>query len=285
VKVKAAVIQMAPEVGHKADNVERSVELASRAAEAGAELIVMPELCNSGYVFQSREEAFELAEEVPGGSTCSAWHEVCREHGCYVVAGIAERAGAALYNAAVVLGPEGHLGTFRKLHLWNEENLYFEPGNLGLPVFHTRHGRIGTFICYDAWFPENFRICAVQGADLICVPTNWVPIPGQAPDQPAMANILCMANAHANSVYVLAADRVRSERGQEFLGRSVIVGYTGWPIAGPASSDQEEILTAEIDVAEARRNRSWNAFNQPLRDRRRDVYSETLGADVRVGWH
>ena len=95
-----------------------------------------------------------------------------------------------LYNSSVVIGPQGHLGTFRKVHLWNEENLYFEPGDVGYPVFKTPLGRIGTFICYDCWFPESFRLCALQGADIVCVPTNWVPIPGQDPKREAMANIL-----------------------------------------------------------------------------------------------
>ena len=110
-----------------------------------------------------------------------------------------------LYNSSVVIGPQGHLGTFRKVHLWNEENLFFEPGNLGMPVFRTPIGRIASNICYDSWFPESFRLAALQGADIVCVPTNWVPMPNQPEDQLAMANILCMAGAHSNSVFVAAA--------------------------------------------------------------------------------
>jgi len=243
---------MAPNVGQKPANVEKSVAMAQEAASKGATLIVLPELCNSGYVFESRDEALELSEPVPGGPTCDAWQEVCAEYGAYMVAGICERDGASLYNSSVVIGPKGHVGTFRKLHLWNEENLYFEPGNLGLPVFRTEKGRIATFICYDGWFPESYRLCALQGADIMCIPTNWVPIPGQAPGQVAMANILCMANAHCNSVYIAAANRVTAERGQEFIGQSVIVSYTGWPLAGPASPDSEEILLAEVNLSEGR---------------------------------
>jgi N-carbamoylputrescine amidase len=110
------------------------------------------------------------------------------------------------------------VGTFRKMHLWAAENLFFEPGNLGFPVFKTPFGRIGTFICYDGWFPESYRLCALQGADIVCIPTNWVPIPGQDATREAMANILCMAAAHANSMFVAAADRVGVERGQPFIG-------------------------------------------------------------------
>jgi predicted amidohydrolase len=232
--VKIACIQMEPVVGKKEPNVTRSLELIETAAAQGARLIVLPELCNTGYVFESREEAFALAEEAPQGPTCTAWMEVARRRGLHLVAGFSERDGHALYNAAAVIGPAGYVGTFRKVHLWGAENLFFEPGNLGFPVFKTPLGRIGTFICYDGWFPESYRLCALQGADIVCIPTNWVPIPGQDDRREAMANILCMAAAHTNSLFVAAADRVGVERGQPFTGQSLVVSYTGWPIGGPA---------------------------------------------------
>ena len=283
--VKVACIQMEPVVGKKDENVRRTLELVGTAAAAGARLVVLPELCNSGYVFESRAEAFALAEEVPAGPTSRAWTDIARTHGLHLVAGINERAGDALYNSAVVIGPAGHVGTFRKVHLWGAENLFFEPGNLGFPVFKTPLGRIGTFICYDGWFPESYRLCALQGADIVCIPTNWVPIPGQAEKREAMANILCMAAAHANSVFVAAADRIGVERGQPFIGQSIIVSYTGWPIGGPASAEREEIIYAEVNLADARRKRNWNEYNQVLRDRRIDVYDEMLGAKVNRSWY
>jgi predicted amidohydrolase len=283
--VKIACVQMDPVVGKKDHNVERSVELVDRAAAQGARLIVLPELCNTGYVFESRAEAFALAEEVPHGPTCKAWMETARRHGLHLVAGINERDGQALYNSAAVIGPFGHVGTFRKMHLWAAENLFFEPGNLGFPVFKTPLGRIGTLICYDGWFPESYRLCALQGADIVCIPTNWVPIPGQDPAREAMANILCMGAAHANSMFVAAADRVGVERDQPFIGQSVIVSYTGWPIGGPASPDREEIIYAEANLADARRKRNWNEYNQVLRDRRIDVYDEMLGTKVSRSWY
>jgi predicted amidohydrolase len=283
--IKVACIQMEPVVGEKDRNVRRSLEFIEQAVSNGAKLIVLPELCNSGYVFESREEAFALSEAVPDGETSRAWAEIAARHGLHIVAGICEREGESLYNSSVVIGPQGHVGTFRKVHLWNEENLFFEPGNLGFPVFKTPIGRIGTFICYDGWFPESYRMCALQGADIVCIPTNWVPIPGQDPKREAMANILVMGAAHSNSVFVAAADRVGTERGQPFLGQSLIVSYTGWPIGGPASSSEEEIIYAEVNLADARRKRNWNEYNQVLRDRRTDVYDEMLGADARPGWY
>jgi len=236
--VKIACIQMEPVVGERERNVRRSLELLDEAAVAGARLVVLPELCPSGYLFRSRAEAFALAEEVPGGPTCRAWAELARAHDLYLVAGINEHGGEQLYNAAVVIAPSGHIGTFRKVHLWNEEALFFEPGNLGFPVWRTPVGRIGTFICYDGWFPESYRLCALQGADIVCIPTNWVPMPDQPDDREAMANVLCMAGAHSNSVFVAAADRIGVERGQPFLGQSLIVSYTGWPIGGPRQPGQ-----------------------------------------------
>jgi predicted amidohydrolase len=283
--IVVACVQMHPKVGDKAANVAASLAFIERAAADGARLIVLPELANSGYVFESREEAFALAEEVPAGPTCQAWMRAAARLGVTLVAGIAEREGDALYNAAVVVGPAGYIGTFRKVHLWNAENLFFEPGNLGFPVFKTPIGRIGVAICYDIWFPETFRLQALQGADIVCVPTNWVPIPGQAPGREAMATVLAMAAAHSNSIFIACADRVGTERGQPFEGQSVIVGCTGWPVAGPASREAEEIVLADIDLGSARRLRNWNHFNQVLRDRRTDVYDEMLGSNTPPGWY
>ncbi|KIZ47884.1 hydratase [Rhodopseudomonas palustris] len=276
---------MQPAFGDVAANVAHSLDLIEQAAARGAKLVVLPELANTGYMFSSREEAFRLAEEIPSGPTVAAWTDCAARHGLHLVAGITERAGGDLYNSAVVIGPEGYIGTFRKVHLWNEENLYFEPGNLGFPVFHTAIGRIGVAICYDGWFPETYRLCALQGADIVCVPTNWVPIPGQAEGREAMANILAMAAAHSNSLFIACADRVGTERGQLFEGQSLIVSYTGWPIAGPASRDGEQVLTAALDLGAARRMRNWNAFNQVLRDRRTDVYDQMLGTGLKPGWY
>lgn len=283
--VKIGCIQMEPVVGEKESNVRKTIKMIRKAAGNGANLIVLPELSNSGYVFKDRDEAFELAETIPDGPTCQAWADVAAKHSLHIVAGINERDGNVLYNSSIVIGPEGYIGVFRKVHLWNEENLFFEPGNLGFPVFKTPLGRIGTFICYDGWFPESYRLSVLQGADIICIPTNWVPIPGQAKNREAMANILVMAGAHSNSVFIAAADRIGVERSQPFVGQSIIVSYSGWPIGGPASPDAEEIIYAEANLADARRKRNWNEYNQILRDRRTDVYDEMLGSQLEPCWY
>lgn len=284
-RLRIACLQMEPRVGEKDRNVARGLELIGRAAAGGANLVVLPELCNSGYVFETREEAYALAEEVPDGPTTRAWMQAAATHRLVIVAGITERAGDNLYNAAAIVGPSGFIGRYRKNHLWGAENLFFEPGNLGMPVFHVGAGRIACAICYDIWFPETFRLAALQGADLLCVATNWVPMPQQPSGLPVMANILAMGGAHSNSMFVAAADRVGVERGQPFLGNSLIVSHTGWPLAGPASFDREEMIMADVNLADARRKRTLNEFNQLLRDRRTDVYDEMLGAKAQRGWY
>jgi N-carbamoylputrescine amidase len=280
-----ACIQMEPKIGEKEANVARSLEKIVEAAGNGAKLIVLPELCNSGYVFASRQEAFSLAEPIPDGPTTAAWLEAARRHGATIVAGICEKAGDALYNSAAVVGPEGFIGTYRKVHLWAAENLFFEPGDLGMPVWKTAFGRMAVAICYDGWFPETYRLAALQGADILCVPTNWVPMPDQPVNMLMMANILAMGGAHSNSMYIAAADRVGTERDQPFLGSSLIVSHTGFPLAGPASAVAEEIIYAEVNLSDARRKRVLNSFNQPLRDRRIDLYDEMLGSDAKRGWY
>lgn len=278
--VVVASVQFEPRLGAVADNLSRSLAAIERAARLGAQIVVLPELANSGYVFRDRHEAFALAEPIPDGPSATAWAAAARRLQLVIVAGIAERVGDRLFNAAVVLGPQGPMGTYRKLHLWGDEHLYFEAGDLGLPVFDSVHGRLGVVICYDGWFPETYRLLAMRGVDIVCMPTNWVPMAGQRVDRPAMATTLAMANAHANGLSLICANRVGLERQQPFIGQSVIVGSDGWPVAGPASAEREELLIARIDVMRSRRARQLNAFNHVLRDRRDDLYDPMLG----TGW-
>lgn len=246
---------------------------------------MLPELSDSGYVFETREEAFALSGTAEDAAVIAAWTALAAERDLHIVGGFCERDGDALYNSAAIVGPDGLIGVYRKTHLWGAENLFFEPGDLGFPVFKTRLGRIAALICYDGWFPEAWRLCAVQGADIVCVPTNWVPMPSQPDDMLSMSNILCMSAAHSNSLFVAAACRTGVERGQPFIGQSLIVNHEGWPVAGPASKTDSAILMATCNLSDARRKRTLNAFNQVLRDRREDVYDVALGADVKLGWY
>jgi len=281
--VNIACVQFEPTVGELAENRERSCELIEEAVADGGDFIVLPELTNSGYVFNSRDEAYSLAEPIPSGETAQQWEELAREHEVYIIGGYAERDGDTLYNSAVLIGPQGYIGTHRKLHLWNEEKLWFEPGDT-IEVFDTKIGRIGMQVCYDQWFPELTRIQAQKGADIIAEPTNWVPInekeeSGQiGAEQLARANHLAVSNAHVNTVWFACADRIGVERDQPFLGRSIIVDPSGEPVAGPASHDGEELLLAkDCNLMEARTQKTWNDLNVIPRDRRTDLYDELLG--------
>lgn len=271
--MKLAVIQMEPVFGDVEGNLATSLEKIREAAEVGANLIVLPELVISGYMFESRAEAARHSETAGTGPATSAWTVIANDLDVIVVGGFAEQAGQALYNSAFMAIPGQRFELYRKVHLWDEEALYFEPGDRGFPVVQTNRGRIGMMICYDGWFPECYRSMALRGADIICVPTNWVPIPGQRPGEQAMANILTMAAAHSNGLIVAAADRVGAERGQQFIGQSLIVTHTGWPVAGPASDAGQCLLTADVNVSEARRSRCWGNFNNPVRDRRPSEYA------------
>lgn len=284
--VTIACAQFEPRVGELERNRDQSCELITDAAKKGSNFIVLPELANSGYVFNSRQEARSLSEKIPDGETAEKWTELAIEHDAYIVGGYAEQENNQLYNSSILVGPEGYIGTHRKVHLWNEEKLWFEPGN-EIEVFNTEIGRIGMQICYDQWFPELTRIQAAKGADIIAEPTNWVPIneyerSGQLDDgELARANYLAVANAHVNTVWFACADRIGIERDQPFLGRSLIVDPAGNPIAGPASQDEEELLVVEdCNLMRARTEKVWNDLNVIPRDRRTDLYDELLGYEA-----
>ncbi|MEE7493457.1 nitrilase family protein [Methylobacterium oryzae] len=269
--IRVSCIQFAPEFGAVDANMARASDLVRAAAAAGSRLIVLPELASTGYVFESAAEAAALAEPVPDGPTTRAWAALAAELGVHIVAGIAESAGETLYNAAVIVGPEGYIGTYRKAHLWDQENVFFAKGDLGFPVFDTALGKVGVAICYDGWFPETFRQLTLGGAEIVCIPTNWVPMPDQPEGEAAMANTLHRAAAHSNGIFIACADRVGVERGQPFEGQSLIIGPKGWPLAGPASREGTETLSALVDLDAAGR-KDLNRFNALLRDRRTDIY-------------
>jgi predicted amidohydrolase len=174
--VRVAVAQFEPRVG--VENLKANALAVEQrliaAADAGANLIVLPELATTGYVFETREEAFAHAEAVPDGPTVESFARIAAARNVYIVGCVAERDGMKLYDTAVLVGPEGYIGRYRKTHLWNTEKLWFTPGDEGFSVFDTKIGRIGLLVCWDIWFPETARIVTQMGADIICVPTGWV---------------------------------------------------------------------------------------------------------------
>lgn len=272
--IKVAACQIEPHIGDKDYNLKKMIEFIDKAADQGATLIVLPELANTGYIFNSREEAFSLAEPVPNGPTTSLLMKKARKRNLYICSGITELDGQVLYNSAVLVGPQGYIGKFRKVHLWDEEKIFFEHGNLGFPVFDLPFGRVGIFICYDGWFPETTRILRLQGVDIALNPTNWVYVPGVITEEKPVSPDMHSAFAHCNSMFIISSDRVGTERGCPFLGLSNIAGPNGTIVR--ASWDKEEVITAEINVIGARYT-SWTKFADMLKDRRIDVYDVLLG--------
>lgn len=273
--VTIASIQYEPEFGAVDANLDAMEKLIRAAAAQGATIAVLPELADSGYVFATREELEAVAAPIPEGRSATRLIALAQELSIHIASGLAERDGERFYNAALLCGPQGFVGKYRKLHLWNREKLFFEPGDLGLPVFETPVGPLGLAICYDGWFPETFRSMAVAGARMVLVPTNWVPMAGQAETDEPIANTLIKAAAHSNGIYIAAADRVGIERGQPFIGRSLIVGPDGLTLAGPASASDPQIILATAQIGMVESYRSLNQFNNVLGDRRTDIY----GAD------
>ncbi|WP_240518085.1 nitrilase-related carbon-nitrogen hydrolase [Brevibacterium aurantiacum] len=264
--------QLEPVFGDVRTNIIQSTNAVRSAHAQGANIVVLPELISSGYKFGDREELEAVSETAGEGPATRAWQELADELGLVIVAGFSERADAEFYNSAYMAVPGSDPLVYRKTHLWDEEKLYFQPGNTGFPVVETEWGRLGMLICYDGWFPESYRSLAAQSVDIVCVPTNWVPIPGQRDAAPAMATTLTMAAAHINGVAIAAADRVGVERGQQFIGQSIICAATGWPVAGPADATTVAMLFADVNLEEIRSGRSWGAFNNPSQDRRPDQY-------------
>ena len=164
--LRVAVAQYQPRIGDPEGNRTAAVAWVEAAAAEGAQLVVLPELASSGYVFSGEEEAAALAEDADSGVTVAALVEVCRRRGLHVVAGLAEQGDGCRHNSAVVLGPAGRLATYRKLHLFYDEQSWFRPGE-ELVVVDLPTARVGVAICYDLWFPEVARALALRGAEVI----------------------------------------------------------------------------------------------------------------------
>jgi predicted amidohydrolase len=274
-QARIAVCQYEPHVGDPEGNRAQAVRWARAAAERGAQLAVLPELASSGYTFQSVEEAQAAAEDPLSGPTVAALAAVAQDSGMHIVCGLDERAGQCRHNSAVLLGPSGVLATYRKLHLFHDEQSWFTPGS-SLPVVDLPFGRVGMIICYDLWFPEAVRTLALAGAELVAVPTNWVASFKRTVYDDrgyCQGDYVAMATAAQNGVVMACADRIGEERGLRFLGASIIVGADGWPVAGPASADGEEMLVADVDLGSAARARQRTPRNDLLGDRRPDAYN------------
>jgi predicted amidohydrolase len=263
-----SVVQLAPVLGDLDGNHARVCDAVRRA---GSDVVVVPELATSGYVFRDAEEARPVAR--PAEAAVAPWAEVARATGAVVAGGFAELGDdGRVYNSAALVDGSGILAVYRKLHLWDREKLVFAPGEEFPPVVDTPLGRIGLCVCYDVEFPEVSRGLALRGAELVCVPTNW-PDEGRPAGERPMEVVRVMAAASINRLFIAAADRTGVERGVDWVGASAIAGPGGWLLAGPATSGAETILTARCDLSEARDKR-LNERNDVLADRRPEVYAQ-----------
>jgi predicted amidohydrolase len=268
-KTKIACVQMDVEIGEVAANRNRILEKIRSAAEQGAELVVFPECALTGYCFASLDEAIPFAEPLDGESA-NLIAEVCRDTGVHAVAGFIEKDGANYFNAAMLLGPKGILGAYRKVHLpFLGVDRFLTPGNQPFTIFATELGKIGVNICYDINFPEAPRVLKLAGAELYILPTNWPTGAWRTP------KFMLNARAQENHFAVAAVNRVGTERGWRFIGQSKIVDCMGDVIV-EASEDQEEMLFADVDLAESNRNKIVNVAGSyeidRLADRRPEFY-------------
>jgi N-carbamoylputrescine amidase len=268
------------------DNLDRTIAGIREAAQRGAQIICLQELFRTQYFCrEENHDSFDLAEPIPGPTT-EVLGKLAKELRVVIVASLFERRAAGLYhNTAAVLDADGRLaGIYRKMHIPDDplyyEKFYFTPGDLGVPSFDTRHGRIAAQICWDQWYPEGARLASLRGASIVFYPTaiGWHP---SEKTQHGAAQLdawrtIQRSHAIANGIFVAAVNRVGFEgppdSGIEFWGSSFVADPFGQVIA-QASADKEEILIAECDprrMEEVRRN--WPF----LRDRRTDAYAPLL---------
>jgi len=262
--MRLGVAQTSPEFGERETNL---AQLFSTLAAEKADLWVLPEFFATGYQFITADEVRSLAEPIPDGPTTEGLASFSREMGCFIVAGIPELAGSRVYNSSVLVGPDGYLASYRKIHLFGEEKRFFSPGDLGFPVIDIGCGRVGLMICFDHLFPEAARSLALQGADIIAHPANLI-IPG-------LAERTMVVRALENGVFTATANRVGEEaRGRvtlRYIGESQIVSPKG-EVLVRLSPDRAELGVVEIDPLEAR-DKSLTSHNDKLADRRPELYT------------
>ena len=261
--LRIGVVQTNPQFGRVTANIARAVQL---MAGAPADLYVLPELFATGYQFCSRAEVARLAEPIPAGLTTRRLIAFARRHRCTIVAGLPERASGRLYNSAVLVGPQGLLGRYRKLHLFAEETQWFTPGDAAPAVWSGGSTRIGVMICFDWFFPETARLLALKGAELICHPANLV-LP-YGPEAMRTRSI-------ENHLFTATADRVGTEarggkRALTYIGQSQITDPRG-QLLYRAAATGEAVGVAWIDPGQAADKRI-NQYNDLWETRRPRLY-------------
>ncbi|MFW9924685.1 MAG: nitrilase-related carbon-nitrogen hydrolase [Candidatus Thorarchaeota archaeon] len=265
--MKIGYIQFHPHVGEKEYNIEKTIELVSEGAVAN--LLVLPELCNTGYLFEEKTELIKLAEEIPKGKTIKAWEKIADETHTYLVAGICEKYQNNYYNSSVLIGPDGYIDTYRKIHLFDKEKFLFEPGNGPFKIYDIGLAKIGMMICFDWAFPEISRILAINGAEIICHPANLVL---------SFAQQTMLARSIENRVFTITANRIgddiRPNSKLSFTGKSQITSPK-MELLVKSDEKTEEVKIIDIDPSLAR-NKMITPNNHIFLDRRVDLYQPLL---------
>lgn len=260
--MRIAVVQTDPIFGDIRHNLDQAIDLMQRQP---ADCFVLPELFNTGYNFVSADEVRALAESADSGETARELISFAQSHRCYIAYGFAELDDGRIYNSAAIVGPDGLLGLYRKIHLFDRENLFFEKGNLGFPIFDLPIGKVGLMICFDWIYPESARTLALKGAQIILHPSNLV-----LPHCPDAMVTRCLENR----IYTATANRVGQEdRGSvslTYIGKSEIVSPRG-VILARCSEKKSEIAIAEIDP-KLSDNKRLNEHNDLLAGRRPEHY-------------
>ena len=275
--LRVAALQIDPVIGEVDANLARIETAATDANAAGAVLAVAPEAAVTGYAFDSRDEALAVARRA-GVVAADRLADVAARTGMAIICGTLEAVGDEVFNTALILSPDGARHVYRKLHLpYLGADRFVTPGPDAPAVVTLAGMRVGVLICYDLRFPEAARICALEGADLIALPTNWPVGVDFHPD------LFAPARAAENHCYLLAADRVGTERGTTFLGRSLLVDPDGRRLA-VASDTEEELLLGEVDPLAARethvRRRPGEHEWDTIADRRPGLYARLLEPGV-----
>ena len=260
---KVSVCQFEPHLLDLDYNLNRMLEM---AGDIDTDLIVFPELATSGYVFQTREELFPVAEDIHTGKSFAAFKELCARRNFSVVYGFCEKAGDKLFNSAALINPDGSIHIYRKTHLFYREKLFFEPGDTGFQVYPAKAGiPVGMMICFDWQFPEAMRSLALAGALIVAHPSNLV-LPWC---QEAMKT-----RSLENRVFSITANRIGTETNQDqeesFTGASQILGTKG-EILERLSTDSEDLVTLTIDPSLAQ-NKQVTKYNNAFTDRRPELY-------------
>ncbi|MEI7595245.1 MAG: nitrilase-related carbon-nitrogen hydrolase [Bacteroidota bacterium] len=261
--MKVGYLQFQPKINCLAENIQNISFFLNNCEDF--DLVVLPELANSGYNFSSKEEALANAEEINKSKYINALTEICKKRKCHIVSGFCELENGKLYNSSVLINEKGVLGVYRKLHLFFNEQDYFEPGNLGLPIFSVNGVKIGMLVCFDWMFPEVWRILAMKGADIICHPSNLV-LPYAQKAVPIYAL--------TNRVFTITANRIGTEGDLKFTGQSVISDTRG-EILCKASETAEELMFTFIETLDAK-NKMITAKNHIFKSRRPDEYLDLI---------